>query len=296
MASETALAGPLTDRTSRRTRPRQLILRRFLRSRLAPVAGLFLIIISLAATFAPVVATHDPNYVDIRARHESPSSGHLLGTDESGRDVFSRLVFGARASLGVGFIAMAISLLIGTVVGGLAGFLGGWTESVLMRLTDGMLAIPTFFLVLIVVAVFGTNFMNIVLVIGLTSWMVVGRVVRGEVLKYKVYDFVTAAEAMGASKMRLLWRHILPHAVPSIIVAASLGVANAILIESALSYLGLGIMPPSPSWGNMLSNSQAYMWENPTLPFYPGLMILLSVLCFNFLGDALRDALDPQSR
>ncbi len=296
MASETALSRTLTGEAPRRTRPRQLFIRKFLRSRLAPVAGLFLIVISLAAVFAPVVATHDPNYVDIRARHDPPSSAHLLGTDESGRDVFSRLVFGARASLGVGFIAMTISILIGTIVGGLAGFFGKWTESVLMRLTDGMLAIPTFFLVLIVVAVFGTDFINIVLVIGLTSWMVVARVVRGEVLKYKVYDFVIAAEAMGASKMRLLWRHILPHAIPSIIVAASLGVANAILIESALSYLGLGIMPPSPSWGNMLSNAQAYMWENPTLPFYPGLMILLSVLCFNFLGDALRDALDPQSR
>ncbi|HUG15541.1 MAG TPA: ABC transporter permease [Thermomicrobiales bacterium] len=296
MASETTTSGTLIGDAPRRTRPQQLIIRRFLRSRLAPVAGLLLILISLAAAFAPIVTTHDPNYVNIRARHESPSLSHPLGTDESGRDVYSRLVFGARSSLGVGFIAMTISIVIGTITGGVAGFFGGWTESALMRLTDGMLAIPTFFLVLIVVAVFGTSFINIVLVIGLTSWMVVARVVRGEVLKYKTYDFVTVAKAIGASQLRQLWRHILPHAVPSIIVAASLGVANAILIESALSYLGLGIMPPNPSWGNMLSNAQAYMWENPILPFYPGMLILISVLCFNFLGDALRDALDPQGR
>jgi peptide/nickel transport system permease protein len=150
--------------------------------------------------------------------------------------------------------------------------------------------------VLVVVAVFGTKFINIVMVIGLTSWMVVARVVRGDVLKYKRYDFVLAAESIGASQQRILWRHVVPHAVPSLIVAATLGVANAILVESALSYLGLGISPPNASWGNMLSNAQAYIWDQPLLALYPGLLILVTVLSFNFIGDALRDALDPQSR
>ncbi len=165
-----------------------------------------------------------------------------------------------------------------------------------MRVTDGLLAIPTFFLALIVVAVFRPTFINLILVIGGTSWMTAARVVRSEVLRYRVRDFVLAARALGASNGRILWRHVLPHTVPSVIVAATLGVAQAILLESALSYLGLGIQPPTASWGNMLSNAQAYLWENPSLPFYPGLLILLSVLAYNFLGDALRDAFDPQSR
>lgn len=286
----------VADETMQGSRQRRLFWRQLMRNRLVPAAGLFLIIVSLSAIFAPVVAPQDPNQINIRNRHESSSREFLLGTDESGRDVLSRLIFGARASLGVGFVAMAISVLIGTVVGGVAGFFAGWFEPILMRLTDGMLAIPSFFLVLIVVAVFGTSFINIVFVIGVTSWMVVARVVRGDVLRYKSYDFVTAARALGASQMRVLWYHVLPPAIPTLTVAATLGVAQAILIESALSYLGLGITPPNPSWGNMLTNAQAYMWENPILPFYPGIMILFTVLCFNFIGDALRDALDPQSR
>jgi peptide/nickel transport system permease protein len=193
-------------------------------------------------------------------------------------------------------VAVLISITIGSLVGSLAGYLGGIVDTLLMRLTDGMLAIPYFFLVLIVVAVFGSSFRNLILVIGATSWMVVARVVRGEVLRYKRFDFVLAAEAIGASRPRVLFRHIVPHTVPVIVVAASLGVAGAILLESALSYLGLGIRPPQASWGNMLSNAQAYLWSNPILPLYPGALIFLTVLSYNFLGDALRDALDPQYR
>lgn len=279
-----------------RARPKWLFWRKLIRHRLAPAALAFLLLISVVAALAPFTAPDPPNYVDIQARLASPSASHWVGTDENGRDVLSRLIYGARASLGVGFIAMTISILVGTVIGGFSGFFGGWFEAVLMRLTDGMLAIPTFFLVLIVVAVFGTSFINIVMVIGLTSWMLVARVVRGDVLKYKRYEFVVAAQALGASRQRILWRHVLPHAIPSLVVAATLGVANAILIESALSYLGLGISPPNPSWGNMLSNAQAYMWDQPLLPFYPGTLILITVLSFNFLGDALRDAIDPQTQ
>ncbi len=281
-------------------RPRRswwaLARRRFLRNRVAVLAALYLIAMYLVALLAPVIAPYHPNEGDILSIHTRPSREHLLGTDENGRDVLSRLIFGARISMSVGLIAMVISIAIGSLIGGVSGYVGRAVDSVLMRITDGMMAIPYFFLVLIVVAVFGSSFRNIVLVIGVTSWMVVARIVRSEVLRTRELDFVLAARALGASSTRILLRHILPHAVPSIIVAATLGVANAILLESALSYLGLGIQPPQASWGNMLSNSQAYLWENPLLPLYPGLLILLTVLAYNFLGDALRDALDPQYR
>ncbi|CAA9551602.1 MAG: Dipeptide transport system permease protein DppC [uncultured Thermomicrobiales bacterium] len=269
---------------------------RFSRNHVAMVSALFLLMMFVVAAFATSVAPQDPNRVMILNQHLSPSGEHLLGTDESGRDVFSRLIVGARASIAVGLTAMIISIVIGSLVGSVAGFFGGFVDTILMRITDGMMAIPYFFLVLIVVAVFGSSFTNIVIVIGVTSWMVVARIVRSDVLRFRANEFVTAARSIGAGDGRLLVRHILPHAVPSILVAATLGVANAILLESALSFLGLGIQPPAASWGNMLSNSQAYIWDNPLLPLYPGLLILLTVLAFNFLGDALRDALDPQYR
>ena len=269
---------------------------RLARNHVAMASLVFLLAMFAVAAFAPAIAPQDPNRVSILYKHLPPSSEHLLGTDESGRDVLSRLIVGARASIAVGLTAMVISILIGSLVGSLAGFFGGFVDTILMRITDGMMAIPYFFLVLIVVAVFGSSFTNIVIVIGVTSWMVVARIVRSDVLRFRTNEFVTAARSIGAGNVRLLLRHILPHAVPSILVAATLGVANAILLESALSFLGLGIQPPAASWGNMLSNSQAYIWDNPLLPLYPGVLILLTVLAFNFLGDALRDALDPQYR
>lgn len=272
----------------------RIALRRFGGNRIAVLSAVFLVAICIVAAIAPVIAPQDPNAVQILLPHASPSGEHLLGTDESGRDIFSRLLVGAQASIAVGMTSMVISILIGVLVGSLSGFIGGWVDSILMRITDGMMAIPYFFLVLIVVAVFGTSFRNIILVIGATSWMVVARVVRSDVLRYRNQEFVTAARSVGASNSRLLFRHVVPHTSPSVIVAATLGIANAILLESALSYLGLGIQQPQASWGNMLSNSQAYLFDNPTLPLYPGLLILLVVLAFNFLGDALRDALDPQ--
>ena len=289
-------AAPSTVRA--RARPRsnwQLAWRRFARNRVALGAGAFLLGLYLLAAFGPAIAPYPPNAVDIRAVHQRPNAVHWLGTDESGRDVLSRVIVGARASLTVGLVAMLVAISIGVVVGGIAGYFGRLLDAVLMRITDGLLAIPTFFLALIVVAVFRPTFLNLILVIGGTSWMTAARVVRSEVLRFRARDFVLAAQALGAGDARILWRHVLPHAVPSVIVAATLGVAQAILLESALSYLGLGIQPPAASWGNMLSNAQAYLWDNPLLPFYPGLLILLSVLAYNFLGDALRDALDPQS-
>lgn len=285
------------DAVSRTVKSRsmwRIAYRRFIRNRIAVVSAIFLVAACVVATIAPLIAPQDPNAVNILAPHAPPSGEHLLGTDESGRDIFSRLLVGAQASIAVGMTSMIISIMIGALVGSISGYIGGWVDSILMRITDGMMAIPYFFLVLIVVAVFGTSFRNIILVIGATSWMVVARVVRSDVLRYRNYEFVTAARSVGASNIRLLFRHVVPHTSPSVIVAATLGVANAILLESALSYLGLGIQQPQASWGNMLSNSQAYLFDNPLLPLYPGLLILLVVLAFNFLGDALRDALDPQ--
>jgi peptide/nickel transport system permease protein len=267
---------------------------RFLRNRMGVTSALFLIVMYAVAIFAPVIAPYDPNRGDIFNLHARPSGEHLLGTDENGRDVLSRLMHGSRASMTIGLVAVMISVTIGSLIGATSGYLGRFVDTVLMRLTDGMLAIPYFFLVLIVVAVFGSSFRNLILTIGVSSWMVVARVVRSEVLRYRQVDFVTAARSIGAGNPRILFRHIMPHTVPVIIVAATLGVATAILLESALSYLGLGIRPPQASWGNMLSNSQAYLWDNPLLPLYPGALIFLTVLAYNFLGDALRDALDPQ--
>jgi peptide/nickel transport system permease protein len=298
--NEPAAAESLETRLTGAHRPVRSLWRlgaqRFVRNKLAVASAIFLVLMYLTAIFAPILAPYHPHAVNPINFHARPSSEHLLGTDENGRDVLSRLIYGSRASMTVGLVAVAIAITIGTLIGSAAGFIGGFVDTVLMRLTDGMLAIPYFFLVLIVVAVFGASFRNLILVIGVSSWMVVARIVRGEVIRYKNFDFVLAARSIGATDARVLFRHILPHTTPVIIVAATLGVAAAILLESALSYLGLGIRPPTPSWGNMLSNAQAYLWSNPILPVYPGVLIFATVLAYNFIGDALRDAFDPQYR
>jgi len=275
---------------------RRMAWRRFRGNGVAVASAAFLLLMYALAAGGPLISPYPPNAVDIMNANARPSPAHWLGTDENGRDVLARVIAGARTTMTVGLIAMVIAVVIGACAGSLGGYFGGWADAVLMRFTDGMMAIPYFFLVLIVVAVFGSSFRNILAAIGVTSWMVVARIVRGDVLRYRGLDFVLAARALGARSARILVRHIVPQAAPSIIVAATFGVANAILLESALSYLGLGIQAPQASWGNMLSNAQAYVWENPLLPVYPGLLILVTVLAYNFLGDALRDALDPRYR
>jgi peptide/nickel transport system permease protein len=190
---------------------------------------------------------------------------------------------------------MAGAMVIGSLLGALAGFLGGWADTVIGRLIDGMLSIPLFFFLLTTLALFGSTLPNLVLVIALTSWMQVARIVRGEITANRELQYVEAATALGASRMRILFRHVLPQSTPSIIVAATLGVAHAIITESALSYLGFGVRPPTPSWGNMLADARAFIWEAPHLTVYPGALIFLSVLAFNAAGDALRDATDPRS-
>jgi len=271
-------------------------LRVIVRNRVAFAALLFLVGIHLLAIAAPVIAPRDPEQITISKRFQRPGDGYALGTDENGRDVLSRLIYGARISLLVGSLSVIISVVIGTLAGAVAGYRGGVVDSLIMRFTDEMLAIPTFFLVLITVTVFGSSVRNLILVIAFTSWMVIARVVRSEVLRAAQMDYVLAARSLGVPPMRVLLRHLLPSAVPSIIVSTSLGVANAILTESALSYLGVGVQPPTSTWGNMLSNAQNYLFRRPELAIYPGVLIFVTVLAYNFFGDGLHDAFDPRYR
>jgi peptide/nickel transport system permease protein len=268
--------------------------RRFRRNRLAVAAILYLLIVHLAAVFAPSLVAHEPEAMDLINQFAGPSREHPLGTDETGRDILARLVFGARASLAVGLSAMVVSVAIGTLLGAVSAFYGRTTDAVIMRITDGMLTVPTFFLALLVLAVFGSSVLNVVLVIGFTGWMVVARVVRAEVLRTLPLEFVVASRALGTPEWRILARHLVPQALPSLMVGATLGVAYAVLTESALSYLGLGVQPPTPTWGNMLTGAQHYVWKSPVLALYPGAAIMLTVLAYNALGDALSDTLDPR--
>jgi peptide/nickel transport system permease protein len=251
---------------------------------------------ALLAVLGPLLWTIAPDTTNPAINLAGPSAAHPLGTDELGRDVLSRLLHGSRVTLLVGVAAMLAALLLGVIVGAVAGFNGGWLDAVLMRFTDGMLAVPAFFFILVVITVLGTGIATLVMVIGALSWMPVARVVYGETLRWKTAEFVVAAISLGVPGPRLLARHILPQAVPSLVVSATLGVALAILTESALSYLGLGVQPPLPSWGNMLQRAQQYVFTAPALALYPGLAITVVVLAFNFLGDGLRDALDPRRR
>lgn len=270
--------------------------RYFRHNRLA-VFGLTIIgLVFLVAVFAPLLAPYDPAAIEVSAKLQAPSWIHPLGTDQLGRDVLSRMLYGARISLSVGFVAVGISLLIGVLVGAVAGFYGGLVDSVLMRLVDVMLCFPTFFLILTVVALLGPNILNVMVVIGLTSWMGTARLVRAEFLSLREREFVLAARALGLSNRRIIFRHILPNALAPIFVAATLDVATAILIEAGLSFLGFGVQPPAPSWGNILTEGRVYIFDAWWLTLFPGLAILLTVLSFNLCGEGLRGALDPRLR
>jgi len=256
---------------------------------LALVAGLF--VVSLAA---PWLAPYDPDFIDIQAMLMPPSPAHWLGTDTLGRDVLSRIIFGARVSLMVGFVAVGIATLIGVLVGSLAGYYGRVVDQVSMRLVDLMLCFPTLFLILAVIAVLGPSIWNVMVIIGLTNWMGVARLVRAEFLSLREREFVLAARALGAGDARLIWRHLLPNALAPVMVSATLGVAGAILTESALSFLGLGVQPPTPSWGNMLTMGQANIEIAWWLSVFPGLAILVTVMSYNLLGEGIREAIDPR--
>jgi peptide/nickel transport system permease protein len=258
---------------------------------LALILGLFAV-----ALFAPQLAPYDPNAIDLKQVLMPPSAVHLLGTDTLGRDVLSRIIYGAQISLEVGFVAVGISTFIGMLVGALAGYYGGILDQVLMRLVDLMLCFPVFFLILAVIAMLGPGIWNIMIIIGLTSWMGVARLVRAEFLSLREREFVMAARALGASDARLIWRHLLPNALTPVMVSATLGVAGAILTESALSFLGLGVQPPTASWGNILTmgkdNIEIAWW----LSVFPGLAILVTVMSYNLLGEGIREAIDPRLR
>lgn len=279
----------------RRDGPLGQFVRRFARNRLATSAAIFLTVLYAAALAAPWLTPFDPLQTNALNAFAPPSREHLLGTDEVGRDVLTRLLYGARMSLLVGFLVMAIAVVTGTVLGAASGFFRGWVDATIMRFTDAVMAIPLFFLLLSVLTLFGTSAAAVIVVLGLTSWMGVARVVRSEFIRWREATFVEAAYALGAARARVALLHVLPQAVSSIIVAATLAVGVAILNESALSFLGLGIQPPQPTWGNMLMRAQQYVWTSPLLALYPGTVILLTVLSYNFVGDGLRDAFDPKT-
>jgi peptide/nickel transport system permease protein len=270
--------------------------RYFKRNRLAVAGLLLVIIIFLIAIFAAVLSPYDPDKTDVSVKLRPPSSHFYLGTDQLGRDVFSRMLHGSRISLTVGFIAVAISILIGILVGATAGYYGGWVDSFLMRFVDTMLCFPSFFLILTIVALLGPNIINIMVVIGVTSWEGTARFVRAEFLSLRERDFVQAAKALGVKDLRIIFRHILPNALAPVFVTATLGVASAILIEASLSFLGFGVQPPAPSWGNILTEGRTYIFDAWWLTVFPGFAILFAVLSFNLVGDGLRDALDPRLR
>ncbi|MFN8593303.1 MAG: oligopeptide ABC transporter permease [Thermomicrobiales bacterium] len=271
---------------------------RFRRHRLAMVGAAMLLILVVLAIAAPVIARHDPYSIDLRAYRKPPSANHLLGTDSSGRDVLSRVLLAGRISLSVGLVAVSIYIVIGVVLGGIAGFYGGWIDGAIMRLADMILAFPSLIIIITVVALVGPSVYNVMIVIGCLGWPPVARLVRGNVLSLRERDFTLAARACGSSGGRTLFRHILPNALAPVIVAASFGMAQAILLEAGLSFLGLGVQPPTPSWGNMLTDAQSFtvLEEMVWLWLPPGAMIALAVLAINFVGDGLRDALDPQMR
>ncbi len=273
--------------------PAERALARFRRNRLAVVSLAVLAAVHLVVVLAPWITPHNPDVVSLALRFAPPGSGHWLGTDEYGRDVVTRLLFGGRVSLAVGMGSMLASMIVGVAVGAVAGYAGGLADVVLMRITDGMLSVPLFFVALMALAMLGASMINLVLVIALTSWMTVARVVRAEVLRTRELEFVLAARAIGCNALRILARHVVPQSIPSITVAATLGVAYAVLLESSLSFLGLGVQPPAASWGNMLSGARAYLRSVPGLAVFPGVMIFVTVLCYNWFGDGLRDAIDP---
>lgn len=289
-----ATARPLSLRIAGASTQRRRRWRAFSRNKLAVVSLILLALIHLAALLAPWLTPYDPAKPAPMDALDGPSWSHLLGTDTYGRDVFTRLLYGGRVSLVVGLASVAVSMVIGTFVGAVSGFFSGWSDAVLMRFTDAMLAVPVFFLLLLVLTIFGGATTTIVLVIGLTSWMGIARLVRGEIMRFREMEFVEAARAIGANPLRVLALHVLPHAFSAMIVAATIGIAYAILVESSLSYLGLGIQQPTATWGNMLQDAQQFLFNAPVLSVYPGLMIFFTALAYNFLGDGLNDALDPR--
>ena len=269
--------------------------RKLRRSPLGLTALFILLTLVALVVLGPAFYPHSPQRTDALATLGAPSAEHWLGTDELGRDVFARILVGGRVSLAVGMLSMLVGLSIGTLAGSVAGYFGGLAEVVVMRLVDMFMAIPAFFLILVIVTSFGNHPAVVIVTVGLAFWAQMARVIHAEFSKFRNSEFVEASHALGSSHGRVMARHILPQVLPQASVLATLGVGWAILTEAALSYLGLGIQPPLASWGNMLQNAQQYLFLEPTLAVWPGLFIAVTVLAFNLLGNTLRDVLDPRS-
>ncbi len=276
--------------------PRALVWRQLRRHRVAMASAAAFLIVTALCMAAPLIAPHEFDAIDLGSIRQPPSWAHLMGTDDLGRDLFTRMLYGGRISLTIGLLSAVLGTAVGALVGAVAGFYGRWLDNVLMRFTDMAYSIPTLPLLIVLSAYTQAAVVAMVVIIGLLSWMATARVVRSEVLSIKEREFVLAARSLGATDWRLIVRHILPNAAGPIIVGATLAVGNAIVIESSLSFLGLGIQPPIPTWGNMLMDAQATMATEPWLTMFPGLAILLVVLAVNFMGDGLHDALDPKVR
>ncbi|MBI1794127.1 MAG: ABC transporter permease [Chloroflexi bacterium] len=274
--------------------PARRVWRRFRRHRLAMAGVVLASLIFAMVIFAPVFTPNLPNKQDLKHRLAAPDLAHFMGTDELGRDVFSRVLFGGRISLLIGLSAMAVSVSVGTLIGSISGYFGGRVDTAIMRIIDIIISFPTLFLLIMLASFLGSNIVIVILVIGLLSWMRVARLVRAGFISIKERDFIMAARALGSSSSRMVFGHLLPNSLGPIIVAATIDVSGAILTESALSYLGLGIQPPQATWGNMLRFAQDQMAVAPWTAIFPGLMIFLVSIAINFIGDGLRDAFDPR--
>ena len=290
-----AAAEAPTPLTAGASRPAHFV-RRLARMHLARLGGAIVLVVLLAALLAVVWSPYSPTQQDIRNLLKPPSLAHPLGTDELGRDTLTRAMFGAQASLEVGIIAVGISLFVGSALGLLAGYLRGLTDAIVMRVMDGLLALPTLVLALAITAMLGPSLNNAMLAIGVTGVPIFARLVRGQVLSVRELEYIQAARSLGAGDLRMMLRHVLPNVLAPIVVQASLAMPTAILAEAGLSFLGLGVQPPTPSWGAMLNTAKGYLQQDAWLAIAPGVAIFVTVLGFNFLGDAIRDALDPRLR
>jgi peptide/nickel transport system permease protein len=266
----------------------------FMNNKLAVAAAYFILLIFLAALFAPAIASQDPAFTDSKSVLTPPSDEHIFGTDRLGRDIFARIIYGSRISLSIGFVAVGIAVLIGIIFGAASGYYGGKLDMILMRFVDLMLCFPTIFLILAVIALLEPSIFNIMVIIGATSWMGVARLVRAQVLTLKERDFIAASKVMGASDSWIIFKHLIPNAIGPVLVSATLGVGNAILTESALSFLGIGVQPPTPSWGNILMDGRSTLGVAWWLTIFPGLFILFTVLSYNVVGETLRDIMEPR--
>ncbi len=269
-------------------------MKELIRNRCAFAALLFILAMVLFAILAPIITRYDPTATDPGSILTAPSREHIFGTDRLGRDIFSRIVYGARISLAIGFIAVGIASLIGVLIGAVAGYYGGQIDFFLMRFVDIMLCFPAIFLILAVISLLEPSITNIMVIIGATGWMGIARLVRAQVLTLKERDFVSAAKVMGAKDGRIIVRHLIPNAIGPVLVSATLGIGGAILMESALSFLGIGVQPPTPSWGNILMDGRSTLGVAWWLTVFPGLFILFTVLSYNILGEALRDISEPR--